>query len=94
MQTINPGKIMTRLIWSALFAILMTGCSMSPSISVVGSYFPDWLFCIVGGIILTLIVRSLLIHTKNDHALGPPVMVNPTLATLFSLLIWLIFFQH
>lgn len=38
-------------------AILLTGCSLPPAIPVIGAYYPDWLFCIIAGVILTLITR-------------------------------------
>ncbi|HDS1775803.1 TPA: hypothetical protein QEM49_000264 [Pseudomonas putida] len=31
---------------------LVDGCSTVPSINVFGAYFPDWLFCIMGAIVV------------------------------------------
>jgi|GEM_PF-1518144 len=45
-----------------------------------------------GALILTLIVRGLLAHVKEEQALGPSVVVNSLMYVMFSLLLWLIFF--
>jgi hypothetical protein len=43
-----------------LLCALLGGCSTAPSINVLGAYFPDWLFCIVGAIVATGIVHAAL----------------------------------
>jgi hypothetical protein len=72
--------------------LVLAGCTLPPSISVLGSYFPDWLFCAVAGLLLTVVVRSLLDRHGRLRALGPPVLVLPAFMLLFSLLAWLLFF--
>ena len=72
--------------------LAVTGCTMPQSIAVLGSFFPDWLFCAIAGLVLALIVRGLLAKLGQTRALGPPVIVQPTLMLLFSLLVWLVFF--
>ncbi|CAB3790119.1 YtcA family lipoprotein [Pararobbsia alpina] len=80
---------------AAVAAVLTAGCaSTSPSISVLGAYFPDWLFCIVAGVALTIVAYIVLERTQYSHRLGPSVVVYPTLTTLFALAVWLILFQH
>jgi hypothetical protein len=74
--------------------ILMSGCTIAPSINVLGAYFPDWLFCGVAGVVLTIIIYMILKRAQSGDWLVPPVVVYPTLVALFSLAVWLIFFQH
>jgi YtcA family len=64
----------------------------SPSIDVLGSYFPAWLLCIVAGVILTIIARLLFIAWKLDAYLLPAPIVYPCLAAVFAMAVWLIFF--
>ena len=71
---------------------LLSGCTFSPAIPVVGAYYPGWLFCIIGGVILTLIVRRILIHTNSTPHLGYPGLAYTALFALFSMLLWLAFF--
>jgi hypothetical protein len=72
----------------------LVGCSLSPSIAVVGAYFPDWLFCLVGGLVGTVVVHAGLSSRGHAGSLGPKPVVYPTLLLLFSLLGWLIFFRN
>ncbi|MBV8646882.1 YtcA family lipoprotein [Paludibacterium sp.] len=79
---------------AAVLALLMSGCANAPSINVLGAYFPDWLFCIVAGVLLAIVVYRILQHRQRGTLLGPPVVVYPSLVTLFSLVFWLAIFQH
>ena len=79
---------------AVLAATITTGCAHAPSISVLGAYFPDWLFCIVLGTVLTIITYVILNRAQRAHLLWPPALVYPSLLTLFSLSAWLVLFQH
>jgi hypothetical protein len=81
-----------RTILLILISLAVEGCAMAPSISVLGSYFPDWLFCAIAGLLLTLTVRGLLVRYEREYVLAPAPVVLPALTLLFSLLAWLIFF--
>ncbi|NWA24218.1 hypothetical protein HX870_03480 [Pseudomonas gingeri] len=76
----------------ALACLTLAGCTQPPSISVIGAYFPDWLFCAIGGVLLTFLVRAVLLRTQRTPWLQPWVLSYPLLALVFSLLSWLIFF--
>lgn len=66
----------------------------SPSIDVLGSYFPAWLFCIVVAVVLTLVARLLFIAWKLDkHLLSPPI-IYPCLTAVFAMTVWLLFFRN
>ena len=74
---------------------LLAGCTLAPSISVLGAYFPDWLFCIIAGVSLTVIIH---VVQARENLLGawfaPVAMTYPALTALLSLTVWLIFFQN
>ena len=76
----------------------MAGCralrSHSPTIDVMGSYFPVWMVCIVCGLALTVIARLLLIALKLDTHLYATAILYPCLLVIFASAIWLIFFQN
>ncbi|RKP46358.1 YtcA family lipoprotein [Trinickia fusca] len=78
----------------AVAALLTAGCAHAPSINVLGAYFPDWLFCIVAGVILTIVVYLVLARVPGGQRFGPPALVYPALVTLLALVVWLIFFQQ
>jgi hypothetical protein len=64
----------------------------SPTIDVVGSYFPAWLLCIVVGLALTLITRQLLVGF--NIRLRPAALVYPCMIILYTLAVWLAFFRN
>lgn len=73
---------------------LVSGCASSPSIGVLGAYFPDWLFCIVAGVVLTVVIYLLVKRLRAGHLMGPAAVVYPTLVAFLALAVWLILFQH
>jgi hypothetical protein len=71
----------------------LTGCGRAPSFSILGSFFPAWLICMVAGIILAAIVNWALTHYKQEKLIAWPVLVYPFLAGLFACTLWLVFFN-
>ncbi len=39
---------------------MVSGCSLSPAIPVIGAYYPSWFFCAIASLILTLITRRVI----------------------------------
>jgi len=77
--------------------LLLVGCKTvahSPTVDVLGSYFPAWIICIVIGLTLTLVARQLLIGFKIDPHLRPTPLVYLCLMIFFTLAVWLLFFQN
>jgi hypothetical protein len=87
-----------RFILLPLLLVGVAGCGgsgfHSPSVDLLGSYFPAWLICIVIGLALTLIARLLLVACKLDAYVRPASIVYPCLITLFTMAVWLAFFQN
>jgi fructose-specific phosphotransferase system IIC component len=73
-----------------LVAPLLPGCSRAPSVEVLGSFFPAWLVCFIVAIVLTALARLALLRLRMKAAL--PLLVYPSLAALFTFLLWLLFF--
>jgi hypothetical protein len=76
-----------------LAATVRASAAHSPSIDVLGSYFPAWLLCIVVGVVLTIVARPLFIAWKLDAHLFPAPIIYPCLAAVFAMTVWLIFFR-
>ena len=70
--------------------ILLTGCSLPPSIPVLGAYYPGWLFCIIAGVILTLVTRRVIRHKCKTLPFAG--VMYTALFALYAMLFWLIFF--
>ncbi len=85
--------------WSLALCVSIRGDAaarrrVSPSIDVLGSYFPAWLLCIVVGVALTVVTRLLFVAWKIDaHLLSRPI-VYPCLTAVFAMTVWLLFFRN
>ena len=78
-----------------LLPAILAGCSgRSPTIDIVGSYFPAWLLCIVIGLALTLITRQVLVGLKLNGHVHPAAVVYPCMIILFTLAMWLVFYRN
>lgn len=75
-------------------ATLLAGCTRAPSLVVFGASFPDWLFCVSGGVIATVVVHLLRGDRKRLRWLDPVALSYPLLTALFSLLAWVMFFPR
>ena len=91
MNFIQYMKHLRYLALSWLF--VLTGCQRAPAFSVLGSYFPAWLFCFVLGILLTIGARVLLRKYNLLEALSPPLLMYSCLTAFFTCSTWLIFFR-
>jgi hypothetical protein len=91
MQQIKP-RIVMRLRKAGWFAtsFLLAGCSFSPTIPVIGAYYPGWLFCLIAGVIFTLITMRGLLRKYNAPAFSG--VIYTALFALYSMLFWLVFF--
>lgn len=74
-----------------LLSCLLSGCTMSPTFDIVGSFFPAWLVCLFLGILLAALTHWLLL--RLNIAVVFPVLVYPSLVSLFTFLLWLLFFS-
>lgn len=89
-MTILQNSRFVRLLSLLLVAPLLSSCSRAPSIEVLGSFFPAWLVCFIVAIVLTAVARLALLRLRVKAAL--PLLVYPSLAALFTFVLWLIFF--
>ncbi len=73
--------------------LLLSGCNRAPDYSILGSYFPVWLLCGIAGILLSFSVHLLVRRQGWDEQLAPPLLVYPSMAVGFCLLLWLLLFS-
>ena len=78
--------------WAALPMALLSGCSRSPNVDILGSYFPGWIICVVLGVGLTGIAHVVLRQRALLNAVGHPALIYPCLVLLFSCVLWLCLF--
>ena len=72
----------------------VAGCSYSPTLDLLGSYFPAWMLCAAIGIVAAVIIRQILaVAGINDYVLAP-LLTYAGLAGSATLLAWLLWFGH
>ena len=74
--------------------LLLAGCARSPTLDVLGSYFPAWMVCIVLGLVLTVVTRQLLIGFKLNVHLRLAGLVYVCMTVLWTLAVWLLCFKN
>lgn len=72
---------------------LMTLTACDPILDIDGAFFPAWMLCLIVGIILAFACNPWFVRLGIEPYLGPPVLIYPCLALLFTLATWLIFFH-
>ena len=66
----------------------------SPTIDVLGSYFPAWMICIVSGLTLTLIAHWIVQVCKLKPYIGPAPLIYSCLMIIFTFATWILFYQN
>ena len=75
-------------------ASAVSGCSYSPTLDLLGSYFPGWMLCAVLGIVAAVIIRQVLAATGINDYVVAPLLTYTGLAVSATLLAWLLWFGH
>ena len=80
--------------WRIAIALPVAACSYSPTMNLLGSYFPAWMLCAVIGIVASVIIRQILaVAGINDYVIAP-LLTYAGLAVSATLLAWLLWFGH
>jgi hypothetical protein len=66
----------------------------SPTIDILGSYFPAWMICIVSGLTLTLVSRWIIRAYHLERYASPGPLIYTGLTIIFTFLTWIIFYQN
>src|ERR1700674_302096 len=74
---------------AAVFALL-SGCSSAPSRSILGSYFPSWMICVLVAMCLTIVVRAVLAKVGIEDELPAPILVYLSVTLAFTFALWLL----
>jgi hypothetical protein len=66
----------------------------SPTVDILGSYFPAWMICIVSGLTLTLIAHWIVQVCKLKPYFGPAPLIYSCLMIIFTFATWILFYQN
>ena len=88
------GIIGLLLLIVALVFVVRPFSHRSPTIDILGSYFPAWMVCIISGLTLTLIVHWIVQVCHLKAYLGPPPLIYSSLMIIFTFATWILFYQN
>jgi YtcA family len=86
------GAIIALLIIS--FVAVRMFSHHSPTVDLLGSYFPAWMVCIVSGLTLTLIAHWIVLLYKLKPYIGPTSLIYSCLMIVFTFATWILFYQN
>jgi uncharacterized membrane protein YidH (DUF202 family) len=66
----------------------------SPTIDVLGSYFPAWMVCILSGLALTFVANWIVQISKLESYLGPAPLIYSCLMIIFTFATWILVYQN
>jgi YtcA family len=66
----------------------------SPTLDLLGSYFPAWMLCATAGVFAAVIVRQVLSVAGLGDYVVAPLLTYAGLALSATWLIWLLMFGH
>jgi hypothetical protein len=87
------GRLKTNIVPALTVPLTLAGCAHSPEYSIFGSFFPAWIFCSVGGVLLMAGARVLIAHTAIAEHLVAPVLLYLSMAVFFTCVLWLLFYS-
>jgi hypothetical protein len=73
--------------------LVLVGCSHAPEYSIFGSFFPAWIFCSAGGLVLAAGARALIARTAIAEHLAAPVLFYLSTAIFLACMLWLLFYS-
>ncbi len=66
----------------------------SPTVDILGSYFPAWMICILSGLALTFVAHWIVQVGNLKPYVGPPPLIYSCLMIIFTFATWILFYQN
>jgi hypothetical protein len=94
----NRTVLRFALIGLAAFVLYLVAVRISshrsPTVDILGSYFPAWMVCIVSGLTLTLVVHWIIQVCNLKPYVGPAALIYSCLMLIFTFATWILFYQN
>ncbi|MDR3106088.1 MAG: hypothetical protein LBU96_16810 [Yokenella regensburgei] len=71
---------------------ILSGCSLSPAIPVLGAAFPSWFFCLLAAAFLLIPCHILIVRKGWQPRFSPLVVSYLALMFLFATILWFLLF--
>ena len=88
------GIIGLLLLIGALVFVVRPFSHRSPTIDILGSYFPAWMICIVTGLTLALVSRWIIRAYHLEPYASPAPLIYSCLTIIYTFMTWIIFYQN
>ena len=91
---------MIRRVLAGLFLVIVAFAAVrlfghrSPTIDVLGSYYPAWLLCLISGLAQTLVCHWIIQAGQLKDYVGPGPIIYPCLMLIFTFLTWILFYRN
>ena len=66
----------------------------SPTVDVLGSYFPAWMVCILSGLALTFVVHWMVQILNLKPYVGPAPLIYSCLMIIFTFATWIVYYKN
>ena len=66
----------------------------SPTVDVLGSYFPAWMVCILSGLALTFVAHWIVQVCNLKTYIGPVPLIYSSLMIIFTFATWILLYQN
>jgi hypothetical protein len=76
------------------FAAVRVFSDHSPTVDILGSYFPAWMVCILSGGTLTLVAYWIVQVRNLKPYMGPAPLIYSCLMIIFTFATWILFYQN
>jgi hypothetical protein len=95
----NDTKRLITHLWRASACLplpVLGGCQITPSVAVLGAFFPDWMFCMLFAVLIAVLVDCMLTATGWRRHFDHWTLITSYAALCISvaLLSWVVFFQN
>jgi YtcA family len=70
--------------------LLLGGCSVAPSHSILGSFFPTWIYCTLLGVAVAVVAQRALAWVGIANSLPAPLLAYLALSVAAAFVFWLI----
>ena len=90
----SVGIIGLFLLIGALIFVVRPVSHRSPTIDILGSYFPAWMICIVSGLTLALVSRWIVRANHLEAYASPAPLIYTSLTIIYTFVTWIIFYQN
>ena len=82
------------LLIGALIFVVRPLSDRSPTIDILGSYFPAWMICILSGLALTFVAHRIVQVGKLESYIGPAPLIYSSVMIIFTFATWILLYQN